>query len=189
MAEEKKTEVKETDKMAKEERATKVDNAPAAKPENNKKDSSGSAKKKEETKKPEIKKKELAVMNGKSLRLSLKHCVAICKMIKGRTPERAVEFLDGVSRGKVAVHMKASEVAHQKGKGVSGAKYPKKAALEMMDLVKQLAANSQVNGIENPVIVVAKANKASRPFRRAGRRAKRCHVYLEARSKKKGGKK
>ena len=144
---------------------------------------------KKPVKKVEIKKKELAIVSGKSLRLSFKHCVAICKMIQGMTPERAVGFLDGVSKGKIPVHMKSAEVPHQKGKGVSGAKYPKKASLELIGLVKQLAANANVNQIEEPIIFIAKADKASRPFRRAGRQAKRCHVYLEAKTKLKKEKK
>ena len=46
-----------------------------------------------------------------------------------------------------------------------------------------------VNGIEDPVIVIARADKAARPFRRGGRKAKRTHVYLEARQKTKLDKK
>jgi len=140
-------------------------------------------KKKTAEKKVEIVPKDKAVVRGNSMRLSLKHCISICKMLKGKTPEKAVEFLEGVARGKVAVNMKGREVAHQKGKGVSGAKYPKKAALEIIELIKQLNANANVNQIEEPVIVVAKANTAARPWRRDRRKAKRCHVYLEVKAK------
>ncbi len=146
--------------------------------------------KKEEKKKPVVKKeeakpKESAVVRGQSMRLSLKHCIGICKMLKGRRPEKAIKMLEEVATGKRAVAMRGREVAHQKGKGVSGGKYPKKAALEMIDLIKQLGANANVNQIEEPVIVIAKADSASRPWRRDRRKAKRCHVYLEVRAKKK----
>ena len=146
--------------------------------------------KKEEKKKPvvkkeEVKPKESAIVRGQSMRLSLKHCIGICKMLKGRRPEKAIKMLEEVAAGKRAVAMRGREVAHQKGKGVSGGKYPKKAALEMIDLVKQLGANANVNQIEEPLIVVAKADTASRPWRRDRRKAKRCHVYLEVRAKKK----
>ncbi len=146
--------------------------------------------KKPEKKKPKvITPKENAVVNGKDLRLSLKHCISICKMLGGESPERAVEILEGVVLGKVPVPMKDREVPHQKGKGIAGARYPKKVAGELINLVKQLSANSVVNSITNPVITIAKANHASRPFRKEGRRAKRCHVYLEVRSKLARGKK
>lgn len=51
-------------------------------------------------------------------------------------------------------------------------------------LLKSLNANSAVNGLEEPYISTAIANKAPQPYRRFGsRRFKRTHVYLEAREK------
>ena len=152
---------------------------------------------KKETKKPakkvEIKAKEFAVARGQSLRVSGKHCFAICKMIKDKTPERAIEILEEIVKLKKPVPMPGREVPHQKGKGIAGAKFPKKAAGEIIPVVKQLDANAIVNGVENPVIVIAKADKAPAPFRRGGRRGKRTHIYLEARDRtklvKKKGKK
>jgi len=117
------------------------------------------------------------------LRASSKHFFAICKMIKGKTPDKAIEMLENVLKGKHAVPMASREVAHQKGKGVAGAKFPKAASVLMIDLLKQVKANANVNGIENPVIVIAKADKASRPYRREGRRAKRTHVYVEVKTR------
>ena len=157
-------------------------------PEANQSASDARQKKDKKTKKPkkqEITVKEFAVARGSSLRISPKHCFAICKMIKGREPDRTIEMLEQVAAGKRPVPMAGREVAHQKGRGIAGAKFPKKASEEMINIVKQLKANAVVNGVENPVIVIAKADKASRPFRRAGRRAKRTHVYLEARDKSK----
>ncbi len=167
----------------------KVETKPEEKKASGEKQDKKDEKKKPEVKKVEIKPKDCAVVRGHSMRLSLKHCIAICKMLKGKTPENAVEFLDGVALGKNPVHMRGREVPHQKGKGVAGAKYPKKAALEMIDLIKQLGANANVNQIEEPVIVIAKADTSSRPWRRDRRKAKRCHVYLEVRTKIKKAKK
>tara|TARA_Y100000310_G_scaffold338386_1_gene427889 strand:+ start:1059 stop:1667 length:609 start_codon:yes stop_codon:yes gene_type:complete len=136
----------------------------------------------------EIKKKEKAVVRGASLRISTKSSIAVCKMISGKSPIRAVELLEQVVAGKMPVRMASAEVAHQKSRGmknIAGAKFPRKAAIEIENLVKQLMANSIVNGIENPVIVTARADKAARPFRRGGKKAKRTHVYLEAKNKTK----
>jgi ribosomal protein L22 len=146
--------------------------------------------KKVETKKEEkkvvakkVEKKESAIANGISLKISPKQSKAICKMIKGKTPERAVEMLEEVVKGKRPVHMAGLEVAHQKGKGVAGAKFPKNAATAIIDVVKQVGANAIVNGVDEPVITIAKSNRAAAPLRRGGRRAKRTHVYLEVRTK------
>jgi|GEM_PF-642503 len=139
------------------------------------------AKKKVETKKPE--KKDVAIANGFSLRVSSKHCFAICKIIRGKTPEAAVKRLEDVISGKRAVPMAGREVAHQKGKGLAGAKFPKNACAEIIGVINQAAANAVVVGVENPVITIAKADKASRPYRKAGRKAKRTHVHIEVRAK------
>ena len=158
--------------------------------------------KKEEVKKEkkkvevkEVKPKEMAFARGSSLRVSSKHCFAICKMIKGKTPESAVEFLEKVVKDKAVVRMPMREVGHKKSRGlknIAGGRFPKKASLEMINLLKQVNANANVCGVENPVIVIAKADIASRPYRKAGRKTKRTHVYIEVRDKtklkKKGGK-
>jgi ribosomal protein L22 len=142
------------------------------------------AKDKKKAKEEEKKPKEKAIVNGKSLAISSKDCFAICRQIKGKTPEQAAEFLQEVVNKKKAIKMPRREIGHRKGKGISSGRYPKKACLEIINLIRQLKANSIINGIENPVIFVAKADKASRPYRREGRRTKRTHIYLEAREKK-----
>ena len=144
---------------------------------------------KKESKKPakkvKVEAKEFAVARGRGMRLSEKHCFAICKMLKGKTPERAVEILEAVVKLKKPVPMAGREVPHQKGRGIAGARFPQKAASEIIGVVKQLDANAIVNGVENPIIVIAKADKASGPFKRDGRRGKRTHVYFEARDRTK----
>jgi len=143
--------------------------------------------KKEEKKqdKKAVSKKEKAIANGKNLPISPKHSYSICKMIKGRTPEKAIEMLELVAKKKLVVRMNNREVGHRKGKGIMAGRYPVNAALEIKEIVKQLNANSSVNGIENPIIVLAKADRASRPHKREGRRAKRTNLYLEARERTK----
>jgi ribosomal protein L22 len=140
---------------------------------------------KKQDKEKEKKPKQSAFVRGASLRISSKHCFAICKMLKGKDPDQGIELLTDVVKEKKVILMPLREVAHQKGKGVAGAKYPKKACLEIIKLLNQVKANASVNEIENPVIVIAKADKASRPFRRARRKAKRTHVYIEVKDKTK----
>jgi ribosomal protein L22 len=151
--------------------------------------------KKAPEKKPEVKKeivkKESAIANGHSLRISTKHAIAICKVIRGKSPGAAVMRLQAVVDGKRAIPMASLEVAHQKGKGLAGAKYPQTAAKEIMAVIRQAGANGIVNGIEDPIIVIAKADRAAAPYRRGGRKAKRTHIHLEIKEKKSlvGGKK
>lgn len=140
---------------------------------------------KKATKKKDIIVKEVAVANGLSLRISKKSAIAICKVIKGKSPQAAVKRLEDVLTEKRVIPMKNREVGHKKGKGLAGAKFPKNACKEIINLVKQIEANAVVAGIENPVITIAKTDGASRPFRRAGRQAKRAHVHLEVKDKTK----
>ena len=86
---------------------------------------------------------------------------------------------------KKAVPMPALEVAHKHGKRMSGGRYPVNAAKEFIELLKQLKANAVVNSVDNPVIVIARADKASMPFRRSGTRGKRAHIYIEVKDKTK----
>jgi len=138
---------------------------------------------KKEDKKPkkEIVKKDKAIVFGRSLAISKKHSMAICDMIRGKTPDKAIEMLEKVLLFKRAVPMNWMEVPHKKG--IMAGRYPINASKTFIDLLKQLKANSSVNGIDYPIITAAKADKASRPHRRGGARAKRAHIYLEAKNR------
>jgi ribosomal protein L22 len=152
----------------------------------------------EETKKPTSEKKEAskkveekttlpkhtkAIAAVHSAKISQKYTMAVCRMILNKTPSRAIEMLKKVIIKKQPVKMPSREVSHKKGKGISGAKYPKNVAEAMIPLVKQLESNAVHNGIENPIISLAISNRAPKVHRRAGRIGKRTHVYLEAISK------
>ncbi len=151
-------------------------------------------KKPEEKKKPEKtnaeakvsekpkKKKIEAVVNSYSIPISTKKAAAICRFIKGKTIVDARNYLEQVAVGKKVIPMKG-EIPHQKGKVMSGG-FPKNASLQFINLLKSLAGNSNVNEIDNPVIVEAIANIASRPYGRFGRwRRKRTHVKIVAKEK------
>jgi ribosomal protein L22 len=196
MAEDKKTTAKKsTPVVTPKKESPKVEKA--AKPETKenaetKKETSKTQEKKVETKvetKKETKvvteKKEKAIANAYSAHISPKQSKFVCKMIKRKSPEKAIELLEGVIKGKVPVKMTGLEVAHQKGKGISGARFPKTAAKEIMEVIKQLKANATVNGIEEPVITLAISNQASAPYKKGGRKAKRTHLHFEVREKTK----
>jgi ribosomal protein L22 len=139
--------------------------------------------------KPKVK-KNYAMVKGSGLPLSTKVCVAICKFIKGKQISQAIADLEQVVAKKKAVPMKG-EIPHRKGKIMSG-RFPKNAAEYFIKMLKNLQANANVNGLDEPVISEAVANIASQPYGRFGRvRRKRSHVVIRVREKKerKGGKK
>jgi len=142
---------------------------------------------KKEVKKEEVKKKikkAKAKVVGRSLPISTKYAVALCKFIKNKKISTAIEDLEQVLAYKKAVPMKG-EIPHRKGKNMSSGRYPKKASENFLKLLKSLLANANADEIENPIIIGAVANMASRPFGRFGRiKKKRTHVTLIAKEKK-----
>ena len=137
---------------------------------------------KTEVKKPAKKiKKEEVFVNVKSVPISTKYAVSICKFVKGKRIGDAMRDLEQVVLLKKVVPMKG-EYAHQKGKGISSGKFPKRAAMSFLVLLKSLAGNANNHEIIEPIITEAIANKASMPFGRFGRvRRKRTHILLKAR--------
>ena len=87
--------------------------------ETQKKESGKENEKKTEKKKEkqELKPKDKAVARGVSLRLSLKNCIGICKMLRGKTPEKGIERLEQVIKRQRSIQMRSREVAHQKSRG------------------------------------------------------------------------
>ncbi len=196
MAEQNKTENKKETKQ--EEQKNVVETKPAEIPEEEKNEikksdnkdikkkaepNAKSQEKKETSKKTKPKKeKNEALVYGRSLPISTKHAIAICNFVRNKKIEHAIKDLQDVVNMKKAIPMKG-EIPHRKGKIMSG-RYPKKASLEFIKLLKGLNANASVNNIntnEDKVkINIAIANKASRPYRRFGRhQAKRSHVLLK----------
>jgi ribosomal protein L22 len=137
---------------------------------------------KKETKKiqdKKIAKKDKAVANGFGLRISAKQSKYVCKIIKGKSPEVAVARLQDVIYERRPVPMAGLEVAHRRGKGLAGARWPKNTCKVIMEIVKQAGANAAVAGIEAPVISVARSDQASAPYKSDGRKAKRAHIHIE----------
>jgi ribosomal protein L22 len=134
-------------------------------------------------KKQEAPKKDLAVANAYSLKISPKQSKYVCRMIRGKSPEAAASRLREVIDEKRAVPMAGLEVAHKHG--MAGGKFPKNACKAILEVVKQLSANANMLGIEQPIITIAKADRGSAPYRRAGQKGKRTHLHLEVRDKSK----
>ena len=126
-------------------------------------------------------KKTNAFVNVTNVPISPKHSFAICKFIRGKKIESAINDLKEVALVKKAVPMRG-EIPHRKG--MMSGRYPKKAAEQFIKILKGLSANANVNGLENPVIFEAIANVAPRPYGQFGRvQRKRAHVRIVAKEK------
>ena len=139
----------------------------------------GDSKEKQKTKP----KKTSAIVNSFDLPISTKDSIAICRFIKGKKITDVVADLKQVIAYKKAIPMKG-EIPHRKGNIMSG-RYPRKSVIYMINVLKTLSANANVNGIEEPVISEAIANMASRPYGKFGRvRKKRTHIKIIVKEKK-----
>jgi len=134
---------------------------------------------KKETRAP----KSEAVVNSINAHLSAKTSAYVCRFIKNKTIDQAISDLEEVIAQKKVVPMKG-EIPHRKGKGIMSGRYPKNAAEHFIKLLKTLAGNSNVNGLEEPVIVEAFANIGERPYGKFGAvRRKRAHIKIIAKNK------
>jgi large subunit ribosomal protein L22 len=143
---------------------------------------------KKEVKKP-VKKivKEEVVVNAKSVKVSTKVAMAICRFIKHKPIEVAIKDLEEVVALRKPVPMKG-EIPHRKGKIMSG-RFPMRAAKEFIVLLKSLLGNANNHDVDEPIINFAMANQAQRPYSRGGIQRKRTHIVIKAKSKKKLNKK
>ncbi|MDO8528694.1 MAG: uL22 family ribosomal protein [Nanoarchaeota archaeon] len=141
-------------------------------------------KKKEEVKKVVKVKKTEAVVNAKSLPISTLDAMYISKFIKKKTIEKAIENLEMVLKFKKAIPMRG-EIPHRKGKRMMSGRYPLKAVESFIILLKSLQSNANANGMDEPIVVEAIANKAYQPFGRFGAiRRKRTHITIKVMEKK-----
>lgn len=141
----------------------------------------GKKEEKKEIKKPAKKiKKEEVYVNAKSVPVSTKYAINICKFVKGKRIGDAIRDLEQVTLLKKSVPMKG-EYSHRKGRGMSGGAYPQRAAKQFIVLLKSLAGNADNHEINEPIIVEASANWAPAPKGKFGRiRRKRTHITFKA---------
>lgn len=142
-----------------------------------------SEKKSENKKKSSVKiVKEFAMVNSPNLKISTKYAISICKFIKNKTIEQAILDLEQVILGKKAVPMKG-EIPHRHGRGMMSGRFPKRAAVEFISVLKSAFGNANANGIDEPVIVEAIANIGDRPYAKYGIRRKRTHLRIKVKNK------
>ena len=94
---------------------------------------------------------------GKSLKISPKHCVEICRELRGMDVENAKNYLDEVISMKKAVPFKRhnKKVGHRKGlKNWPSGRYPVKAANEILKILENAEANAEYIGMDNENLII-----------------------------------
>lgn len=162
------------------------DNKPQIKPSEPASETKDTKKKKQTIPKKAPEKKEVCI-NARSVPISTKYSIYICRFIKNKSIQKAIADLELVLKEKKAIPMRG-EIPHKKSvkELASGSgRYPQRAAKHFIGLLKSLQGNANNHNVENPIIFEAIANKAQKPFGRFGRwQRKRTHVTLKAKSKK-----
>ncbi|MBN2250560.1 MAG: 50S ribosomal protein L22 [Candidatus Altiarchaeota archaeon] len=85
---------------------------------------------------------------GRDVNMSFKKAAMVCDSVRGMNVEKAVKLLERVAAIEEPVPFRKYQrgASHRAGKGV--AKYPKKAALEILKVLKNLQANAEYKGLE-----------------------------------------
>ena len=112
----------------------------------------------------EYKIETMARAYGRELPLAWKKSIELARQLRGRTVEKAREYLENVAALKQAVPMRTYGrwVAHKSGLGP--ARYPVKAAKAFLTILESAVANAEFTGKEDPdtmVIAVINAHKGA----------------------------
>lgn len=106
-------------------------------------------------------KETMALAQGKDLPVSFKHCVNICKFLKGKDLDKAMEYLEKVVEKEKAIPWKKYRMKQGHKKGMGPGKYPIKASKHIIKVLKNLKNNAVDKGLsENLRIIHAAANRA-----------------------------
>ena len=130
-----------------------------------------------------FKEETMSRVYGRSLPISMKKSVEVCRLIRGRSVNQAKALLKEVAALKRAVPYKRfnQELAHQKNVGSGG--YPVHVSQHIVKLLNSVEANASAKGLneDSLKIVHACAHLASRPMRYGRKRrvkAKRTHIEI-----------
>ena len=128
--------------------------------------------------------KRMARALGIALPISMKKTVELCDFIRGKELPKALSLLEGVLDERVAIPFRRYAKGGTGHKpGIGPGRYPKKACLEVIKLLKQAEANARNKGLDATALVVNSilAKKGAQAWhfgRQRRRRMKRTHVEV-----------
>jgi len=118
----------------------------------------------------------------KDAAISFKKSVELSKRLRGMMSDKAERYLEAVIAKKEPVPFTRYTGGAGHRRGMMAGKYPVKAALSFLSLLKQGVANAENKGLGTPLrIIHVMAQQASRPLhhgRQRGHAMKRAHVEL-----------
>ncbi len=88
---------------------------------------------------------------GHELHISPRHCVEICRALRGQSITQAKSYLEAIIDKKQAVPFKRHNtgVGHRTGiTGWDAGRYPEKAAREILKVLKHAEANAEYKGLD-----------------------------------------
>jgi len=99
--------------------------------------------------KPEDSAKVVKAM-GRDINMSFKDAVEIADKIRGMKLGKATAYLEDVAALKQTVPYKryVKGIGHRKGNTVKTGKYPKKAAKQVIEILKNVQANAEFKGLD-----------------------------------------
>ena len=95
---------------------------------------------------------------GRSLRISPKHAVEICRQIRGMQLEDAKDYLNRIIHMEEPLPFKRhnKKIAHRRGiKGWPSGRYPVKAATQMLAVLGGAEANAEYKGLDTENLKIA----------------------------------
>ena len=126
---------------------------------------------------------------GRDLGISTKKSVEICNNLRGKQLKRAEQILEKAIAKEQPIVMKRyiKDMAHKKG--MATGKYPVKAAVAILKILKNAESNAQNKGLSTKDMIVYHivAHKASTPWRfgrQRRRKMKRTHIEIVLLEKK-----
>jgi large subunit ribosomal protein L22 len=94
---------------------------------------------------------------GKELNISPKASLEVCRKIRHMMAEDAVELLEKVValEQPIRYHRYCGQTGHRKGKGFGAGRYPKKAAKEIIEVIRNAQHNAEYKGLDSEKMKIA----------------------------------
>jgi large subunit ribosomal protein L22 len=134
-------------------------------------------------------KENMARVVGRSIPISTKFSIEVCRFIRNKKTAEAKEMLKKVLGKKMAVPFKVynKDLSHKRKIGPG--RYPVKIVGEMIKLIESVEANAQYKGLNSSDLYISHVNAhlASRPWhygRQRRRKSKRTHIEIVVEERK-----
>ncbi len=137
----------------------------------------------------------IATAKGENLRVSRKFAIEVATFIRGKSLIDAKKKMEGVMALKIVVPFRKyhMDLGHKKGH-IGPGRFPSNVAKEVLHLLKSAEMNAlnkglDIDGLYVSGVVANKGNTQGKPGRHRGRKAKRTHIEIMLKEKKKVEKK